>query len=449
MKRPRALAFVLFVFATSCGGGGDTTAPDKTPTPVVTTVTVSGTASVNVGSTVALSALASDASGNPMLDKTAFAWSSGTTGVASVSASGGVTGVAAGTAAISATIDGKSGSLTVTVVAVVVTPTVASVTITGTTAVQAGQSTKLTAVAKDAGGTVLAVPMQWSSTDGTLISVASDGTVTASRIGVVTITATAGGVSATTQFTSSLTPYTFVFAATTTAADQQTIKDGVQYAHAYHQTIFSRQIQQPTTITTSTTAQGCAQGGAAAFTGPNATTYCIANPGWLANGPVLRMKIVMHETFHIWQFEYHWLGTPANGGATWVVEGSAELMGFHGIADRGMLGFQTAIGCQVKQMSDFALQNPPGLPALSLVETPQAFQTTVGPLYAKSMLAMDQLTALNGLVSLKAYGDAIAAGTAWPVAFQSAFGQSTAAFYAQFPAYTAGLSLPINYQCGV
>jgi hypothetical protein len=61
---------------------------------------------------------------------------------------------------------------------------------------------------------------------------------------------------------------------------------------------------------------------------------------------------------------------------------------------------------------------------------------------------MDQLVSGPGRSALRAYGDAIAAGTAWPTAFQSAFGTSSTAFSAQFPAYKTSLPVPASYVCG-
>jgi hypothetical protein len=323
---------------------------------------------------------------------------------------------------------------------------VGSVELTGATSAEVGTSAQLTAVAKDAAGGVLATPVTWTSSAPTIIAVSGTGVVTATRIGTGTITATAGSASANITFTSSLTPYTFNFAAGTNPNDMQTIRDGVQDAHAYHKTVFARQVQKPTTISSLLTATGgCAQGGAAAFTGSQTITFCVGNPGWTQPGPTLRQKITQHELFHVWQFEYKWLGNPTLAGAHWVIEGSAELMGFRGLDAKGLLPFSTAIGCQVKQVADF----PPGLPPLANVETAQSFSTTIGPLYSQSMLAMDQLTTSGGgLTSLRAYTDAIAAGTAWSTAFQASFAMSTSAFYSQFPAYRAGQAVPPQYLCG-
>ena len=241
---------------------------------------------------------------------------------------------------------------------------------------------------------------------------------------------------------------TLTFDAATSASDQQLIRDGVTFAQAYFQTSFGRQIQQATTVAGAASASGCAVGGgAAAFTGPGAVTFCVANQGWTANGPINKQKIVIHELFHVWQFEYHWLGNTAAAGATWIVEGSAELVGYRSVASRGVLPADALVGCMRKQVADFAQQQPPGLPDLSTMEAPQSFQQP-GPRYALAMLAMDQLVARPGLASLRTYGDAIAGGTAWSSAFQSVFGTSTTTFYAQFPGYLASVPVPASYVCG-
>ncbi len=70
--------------------------------------------SLQPGATVQLSATASDAAGKAVTGKS-VAWSSSSTSVATVSATGLVTAVAAGTATIRATVDGKSASAAVTV----------------------------------------------------------------------------------------------------------------------------------------------------------------------------------------------------------------------------------------------------------------------------------------------------------------------------------------------
>jgi len=81
----------------------------------VATVTIAPTsATVTVGGTQQLTATTRDASGNVLTGRT-VTWTSSNTGVATVSTTGLVTAVAAGSATISATSEGRSGTAAITV----------------------------------------------------------------------------------------------------------------------------------------------------------------------------------------------------------------------------------------------------------------------------------------------------------------------------------------------
>jgi hypothetical protein len=328
---------------------------------------------------------------------------------------------------------------------------VASVAVSGSATLEAGTTTKLTAVAKDSTGAAMSgVSITWTSSDPSLISVANDGTVTAGHIASARITATAGSKSGSLDVTSLLTPYTFVFP--DGSADAQRIKDAVQAGHAFFLKTFGRTLTKPVTVTGTLSSPQCNQGGAAAATTSQSVIFCLGNQGWTANGPIMRQKITIHELFHAWQYEYKWLGG-GKDGATWIVEGSAELVGFSGIDAMGLMPIATGRGCQVKQATDFNQRTPPGFPALSTFESIQAFQSFQGPLYTISFMGMDELTAnAGGLAALNKYADGISAGsgsTAWVSAFATAFGTSTSAFYAQFQSYFNAQPLPPNFLCGV
>src|SRR5258708_38462440 len=118
-------------FSLTTGGGG---------TVVVASVSVTpATASVTVGGTAQLTGVAKDAAGNTLSGQS-FGWSSNNTGVATVSANGLVTAVTAGSATLSATSGGRTGSAAVTVTAPA-PATGASVTVTPGTATIASQGT--------------------------------------------------------------------------------------------------------------------------------------------------------------------------------------------------------------------------------------------------------------------------------------------------------------------
>ncbi|HEY6211699.1 MAG TPA: Ig-like domain-containing protein [Vicinamibacterales bacterium] len=84
--------------------------------PVATVQVNLSAQSVTVGSTVQAAVVLKDAAGNTLSGRTVV-WTSSSQSVATVSAGGVVTGVTAGTSTITATVEGKTGSAAVTVIA--------------------------------------------------------------------------------------------------------------------------------------------------------------------------------------------------------------------------------------------------------------------------------------------------------------------------------------------
>ena len=185
------------ITATSEGQSG-TAAITVTNVPVASVTVTPASASVNEGKTVQLTATPKDANGNPLTGRT-ITWSSSNTAVATVSSSGLVTGKVAGSATITATSEGQSGTSAITVVHV----PVASVTVSPATAsVSAGSTVQLTATPKDATGNPLTGrTITWSSSNTAVATVSSSGLVTGVVAGSATITATSEGQSGTAAIT--------------------------------------------------------------------------------------------------------------------------------------------------------------------------------------------------------------------------------------------------------
>jgi uncharacterized protein YjdB len=176
------------------------------PAPVVTTVTVAPTsASIVAGATTTLQATVKDQNGNVMTGQT-VTWSTNNPAAASVNSSGVVTGVAAGSATITATSSGKSGtsSITVTAAPLVVT----TVTVAPTSAsIVAGATTTLQATVKDQNGNVMTgQTVIWSTNNPAAATVNSSGVVTGVVAGSATITATSAGKSGTSSITVTALP---------------------------------------------------------------------------------------------------------------------------------------------------------------------------------------------------------------------------------------------------
>ncbi len=154
--------------------------------PVDTTLT-------SIGDTVQLWAEARVASGAPRFD-VGFTWASGNPSAGRVSNVGVVEAVGPGTATITATTHGVSGSTRVTVAqeahSLVVTPAAAAV-------IGLGSTLQLSAAVLDARGHAIAgAAVTWASGDSSIARVSPTGLVTAVSSGTTAVTASAAGLTA-------------------------------------------------------------------------------------------------------------------------------------------------------------------------------------------------------------------------------------------------------------
>src|SRR6266705_1138966 len=168
------------------------------PAPVATVTLTPGSATVNEGQTLQLTATLKDANGN-ILTGRSITWSSSNSSAATVNATGVVTGVVAGSATITATSEGQSGTSAITVVHM----PAASVTVTPASGtVSAGSSLQLTATPKDANGNPLVGrTVTWQSSNTSAATVNGSGLVSGVAAGSATITATSEGQSGTSAIT--------------------------------------------------------------------------------------------------------------------------------------------------------------------------------------------------------------------------------------------------------
>ncbi|MBI2408119.1 MAG: Ig-like domain-containing protein [Gemmatimonadetes bacterium] len=191
--RARLVAFALsnVLILTAACGGSDSSGPSGPP--AVAAVSISPpSASVVAGQTAQLTATATSSAGAVLTGRTA-SWTSADAGIATVSSAGLVTALQPGSTSVTATIEGRSGSATITVTAVpvaAVSVTAAATTVAVRTIAQA------TAVMKDASGNVLAGrSATWTSSDSTVVRVESSGSFVAVGAGTAQLTATSEGKS--------------------------------------------------------------------------------------------------------------------------------------------------------------------------------------------------------------------------------------------------------------
>ena len=185
MRTACAIAMLAIV---ACGGDDN---PTGTPTVTVASVAITPTtASVVVGATTALTAVARDAQNNTLAGRT-ITYTSSAAAIATVNATGVVTGVAPGSAAITATSEGKSAVAQITVTPV----PVASISVTPTAdTLVAGDTASLVATVRDAQNNVLTGRVvNFTSSAPAIATVSATGLVTAVAAGTARITVASEG----------------------------------------------------------------------------------------------------------------------------------------------------------------------------------------------------------------------------------------------------------------
>jgi len=158
---------------------------------------------LRLGRTGQLTATLRDSAGNPLTGR-AITWGSDAPGVATVDGTGLVTAKGVGTATITATSEGKSGTASVTVTLV----PVATVSVTPDhLLLRLGTAGQLTATPRDSAGNPLSGrAITWGSDTPGVATVDGTGLVTAKGVGTATITATSEGKSGTASVTVTLVP---------------------------------------------------------------------------------------------------------------------------------------------------------------------------------------------------------------------------------------------------
>ena len=177
----------------TCEGNVGTATVTVTPVPVASVTVSLATSSLVVGATTQAIATAYDAAGNQLTGR-AVAWSSSNTAVATIDGSTGVvSAIAVGTATISATSGGQTGTA---IVAVTDVP-VAKVTVgLAASNIVAGASTQATATLTDANGNpITGRVVAWSSSAAAVATVSPTGLVTGVSAGSANVVATSDGKS--------------------------------------------------------------------------------------------------------------------------------------------------------------------------------------------------------------------------------------------------------------
>jgi hypothetical protein len=186
VTRPLCLLVVATAGLAACGGGGD---GPSGPAGVATVEVTAPSPTLEVGAIMIVSARYFDAAHKPLSGRT-VTWASSTPAVATVSG-GTVTGVTTGPVTITATVEGKNGSATITIVPV---PVASIVFAPLNPAVRQGETLALAAQPVDVVGRPLDRTVTWSTADPAIATVnATSGVVSGVGPGSVYIRGEAEG----------------------------------------------------------------------------------------------------------------------------------------------------------------------------------------------------------------------------------------------------------------
>lgn len=162
--------------------------------PTVATVEVTRPAGdLQVGQSMQLVARAHTANA-AAIDCHSFTWATSNEHIATISSTGLATGIAVGSVTITATCDGKTGSVSLGVVAAAARAAVVTVTL-NSAVLAVSKTTEAHAVVRDAAGNAITPRVVWTSSDTMVARVTDGGVVTAKAPGSATVTASVDGVS--------------------------------------------------------------------------------------------------------------------------------------------------------------------------------------------------------------------------------------------------------------
>ncbi|HEY6445567.1 MAG TPA: Ig-like domain-containing protein [Acidobacteriaceae bacterium] len=191
------------ITASQSGVSGSATLTVTASAPTLTSIAVTPAApSITAGATQQFTATGTYSDGTTGNITSTVTWVSGNTKVATITAAGLATGVASGSATITASLIGVSGSATLTVTSTA--PTLTSIAVTpAAPSITAGATQQFTATGTYSDGTTKNITnsVNWTSSNTSVATINGSGLATAVAAGTSTITASSGSVSGTAMLT--------------------------------------------------------------------------------------------------------------------------------------------------------------------------------------------------------------------------------------------------------
>jgi hypothetical protein len=214
----------------------------------------------------------------------------------------------------------------------------------------------------------------------------------------------------------------YVFADNIPNDERDSIKQGIDIALAYFSAM-GAPLQKSVTVQVRGEAAGCAY---TATAQEHTIVVCGASIVWRGSSQLQRSKILVHELFHVIQFDLGqgWLAP------RWIIEGSAEYVAYSAIIDQGLIS---------RTETNVQLGLSGRRPALAMIHStlrelePEAEWLAAGdaqePTYALAYAAIEILVAKSGLDAIRVFFAGLEPGVDWRFVFMKSFGVSVDALY--------------------
>jgi len=156
--------------------------------------------------------------------------------------------------------------------------------------------------------------------------------------------------------------------------------------------------------------------------------------GWLELPPAERVRVVIHEYTHAYQFSR--TADRQLASAAWFEEGVAEYLSMVEVSDLGLTD-RDAMEGYFGSIVTFTM-----LPPLQELEAYSAIKEQSGEVYSLAYFGVAQLMQALPVITIDTYYTELNQGSSFPLAFERAFGIAPAVFYDAFAEFRA-TGLPV------
>lgn len=219
-----------------------------------------------------------------------------------------------------------------------------------------------------------------------------------------------------------------VFDSNVSVEDQELIGEAVRLSEDFFTTRLGTSLGDDVTVTALPISCPRSEDLIGAAVGDSIVFYTQSR-GWLESPPAERVRIVLHEYTHAYQ--YSKTAEDSLESAAWFEEGLSEYLSLMAMSELGLIDRG-----EIEGLFGEIVQHTV-LPPLEELERLQDFQKQPGQVYPLAYFGVAQLLDGRSLSSVEDYYRALQQGSTFPEAFEQVFGLTPEQFYDDFAEFRA------------